>query len=69
VISSFPQTRKQTTNGILERIEATLQSEAQPRVIFDLAALIVDECLGFLDRAPEEIKILDIYDETISDAV
>jgi hypothetical protein len=39
--------------------------------VFDLAAMIADECAGFLDRtrAPQEVKILDIYDETISNAV
>ena len=70
IITSFPQASEPSPNGIFERIEEKLKG-SEVNNIGDLASLIRDECAGFLDRcrAPENIAILDIYDETISDAV
>ncbi len=70
IITSFPQASEPSPNGILERIEEQLKG-SEVNNIGDLASLIIDECAGFLDRcrAPENIAILDIFDETISDAV
>ncbi|KAH8647039.1 hypothetical protein BGZ60DRAFT_230105 [Tricladium varicosporioides] len=70
IVTSFPRGPKSSPHGILERIEERL-TVSEVKVVNDLAGLIIDECAGFLDRcrAPENIPILDIYDETISDAM
>ena len=70
IITSFPQAIEPSPNSILEIIEEKLKA-SEVNNIDDLATLIIDECAGFLDRcrAPENIAILDIYDETISVAV
>jgi hypothetical protein len=66
---------KQTpvTVSILDIIEHDLEKydARSPMSIGNLACLIINSCAGFLDRYrdPPIIRILDIFDETINEAV